>query len=126
MDSSRLHLEVLESGDRMVEALAEETRKLSNHADQLHATCREHPGMGGRKLGYAAERYASALGAFREALLAEHGLTPVKNIKKKVVPSSKCRGQERARPARTASPVGRMDVIRAEEHFAVSTRTSKA
>jgi hypothetical protein len=122
MDSSRIYLELMESSERMMKALAEERRlRLSiNLAHPFQTTCRERYGNANRKLESAAECYVTALGSFREALLAEFGVSSSK--KPKQAPSAACRAPERAQSAQER----RKKLVRGEEGFPLSTRALKA
>jgi hypothetical protein len=72
MDSADLYLEVLESGDRLVAAIAQERKiRASSPGHASHARCRARLSTARHEVELAAESYAMALQSYRLAALSE-------------------------------------------------------
>jgi len=72
MDSAQLYAELLDSGERLIAALADERKaNVFSAATSTYASSRHRLGTARHEVERAAERYAIALRTYRVAMLSE-------------------------------------------------------
>jgi hypothetical protein len=125
MDSAQLYLDLLDSGERVLEALAEEREANVFRAGVLgYLDWEERLWKARRGVESAAERYAVALRVFRAAVMSE--LAPSEPARSpQPAPGAKHRERAAASPAasRNKGRTARKEI--AAEGFPASSRVSK-
>lgn len=124
MDSADLYLQLLETGERVLAALAEERKiRASSPGSSSHGRCRDRLSAARHAVERAAESYAMALRSYRVAILAEWAPGESARSKQPVF-SATCRIPARIVRSRITAAC-RNRRVRATETFPVPAGLSK-